>query len=235
MERCSWNDYASKVSITAVEGANNICMMVVDNVSFHHVKEVVEGFAGANWLIKFFPPNMTDELQPMDLVVNSVLKCEMRKLRIAMVFDSIQQYRTLLSQWSIAKADNPAITQPKPLFHPPKPSYKDAVRTMLQVHKSKLTTPQFVLSLSECFKKVGLVPMDDKGEYNKYREVKLGVVKKEKCLDNNDCVAGWCIDISTRRDDPSEDAEYAVPVQDPVVPVLTPVQSPSQVPVVPTI
>ena len=46
----------------------------------------------------------TDELHPMDLIVHIVLKSEMRKLRIAMVFDSLQHYRTLLTQWSIAKA-----------------------------------------------------------------------------------------------------------------------------------
>lgn len=60
--------------------SNGKFLMVVDNVSFHHVQEVVAAFTNVGWILKFLPPNMTDELQPMDLVVNSVLKSEMRRL-----------------------------------------------------------------------------------------------------------------------------------------------------------
>jgi hypothetical protein len=49
-------------------------MMVVDNCGSHKVAEVIAAFKGAGWLIVFLPPNMTGELQPMDLVVNAVCK-----------------------------------------------------------------------------------------------------------------------------------------------------------------
>lgn len=205
------------------------CLMVVDNVAFHHVKEVVEAFAAAEWVIKFFPPNMTDELQPMDLIVNAVLKCEMRKLRIALVFESLQAYRQLLLQWSVASVDNRDL--PKPVFDPPKPNYKDAVKTMLEVHRVHLASPQFIASLTACFKKVGLIP--DAGTYKKYRAVKLGEIKKEKGLTTNDCVAGWYIDLTTRRDgemDKESDEAEVVPPRVPTAPLQE-----AQVPVVVTI
>lgn len=180
------------------------------------VKEVVEAFAAAEWLIKFFPPNMTDELQPMDLIVNAVLKAEMRALRINMVFDSLQVFRALLKQWSLTRVGE------QPSFDPPKPNYKDAVKTMLFVHQNKLCAEEFIVSLSKCFKKVGLVP--EEGKYNPYRAVKLGEVKKEKGLTSNDCVAGWCIDLTTRRD-VEEVAAEAPTVQVPKTPleILIPV------------
>ena len=126
----------------------------------------------------------------------------------------------------MAVVDNPNL--PKPKFEPPKPTYKDAVRTMLEVHKVKLSTEQFQCSLSECFKKVALVPQAA-GEYTKYRPVKLGVVKKEG-LNNGDSIAGWCIDITTRRDEPDEDPEFDVPSTAPAL--TTPQETPQLVPVI---
>ena len=143
-----------------------------------------------------------------------------------MVFSSLQQFRAELLQWSVAVVDNPNL--PKPKFEPPKPTYKDAVRTMLEVHKVKLSTEQFQCSLSECFKKVALVPQAA-GEYTKYRPVKLGVVKKEG-LNNGDSIAGWCIDITTRRDEPDEDPEFDVPSTAPAL--TTPQETPQLVPVI---
>lgn len=187
---------------------NEKCLMVVDNVSFHHVKEVIDSFATGDWIIKFFPSNMTDELQPMDLIVNAVLKADMRKQRAALVFEAVQLFRAEMLQWSAAAIDAPTL--PRPVFDPPKPTYKDAVRIMLDIHKTKLATPQFQASLSKCFEKVGLIPTKE-GEYNKYKQNKLGEVKKEDGLTKNDCIAGWIIDFSTPRDDPEVEKEIQEP------------------------
>ncbi len=49
-------------------------LMVCDGSPCHSVPEVKEAFTDAGWLVELFPPNMTAELQPMDLVVNAVVK-----------------------------------------------------------------------------------------------------------------------------------------------------------------
>jgi hypothetical protein len=43
-------------------------------IGAHKTQIVQQAFQSANWLLKFFPPNMTHILQPMDLKVNSVVK-----------------------------------------------------------------------------------------------------------------------------------------------------------------
>ncbi len=69
------------------------CMMVVDNCGCHKVAEVVAAFMTVGWILKFFPPNMTGELQPMDLVVNAVCKKALRSLRIGKVLDYMRKYK----------------------------------------------------------------------------------------------------------------------------------------------
>ena len=206
----------------ALNAPNEQCMMVVDNVSFHHVKEVTTAFAAAQWILKFFPPNMTDELQPMDLVVNAVLKAEMRKLRAKMVYDALDQFRTDLTRWSICVRDD--NTLPKPIFNPPKPTYKDGVQTMLNIHHGKLKSVQFQDSLKKCFEKVGLIPFNDHGAYKEYIPKKLGTLDsiKFESLNAEDSLAGWCVDVSTLRDCNYVDEEFAPPPPVPVAPLSNP-------------
>jgi hypothetical protein len=61
------------------------CLMAVDNSGCHKVGELVLAFQTVGWILKFFPPNMTGALQPMDLVVNSVCKKSLRHLRTVRV------------------------------------------------------------------------------------------------------------------------------------------------------
>jgi hypothetical protein len=80
-------------------------LMVVDNVGFHHFAEVKAAAAAAGWLLMFLPPNITDELQPMDLVVNAVLNAEMRKLRMTAVMEYFTIFRRDYNDWRTACLD----------------------------------------------------------------------------------------------------------------------------------
>ncbi|KAJ1442028.1 hypothetical protein B484DRAFT_390393 [Ochromonadaceae sp. CCMP2298] len=74
-EKKAWNDTVgmcmhAQLQLKPFEerhSPNDKCMMVVDNVGFHHVTEVKAAFAAAGWLLKFFPRNMTDELMNYSL------------------------------------------------------------------------------------------------------------------------------------------------------------------------
>ena len=77
--------------------------MMEDNVSFHKTQQVKDAYAEANWLVEFWPPNMTDELQPMDLNVNIAFKNIMRKLRSRSIYDYFQTFRDLMTAYYMSK------------------------------------------------------------------------------------------------------------------------------------
>ena len=108
----------------------------------------------AGWIFAFFPSNMTDELQPMDLTVNSICKGAMRSMRIDQAFDSLLQFRADYFQ---AKAQN----RPLPQFVCDIPSYRDGVVNMLELFNTKFQEHSFKDKLAHTFVTVGLCPILD--------------------------------------------------------------------------
>jgi hypothetical protein len=68
-------------------------LAVLDNCGCHHVKAVAAAFIAAGWVVLFYPANMTDELQVMDLVANGPLKQFMRHQRILSVLAYFHLYK----------------------------------------------------------------------------------------------------------------------------------------------
>jgi hypothetical protein len=127
---------------------------------------------------------MTDKLQPMDLVLNSKFKCEMRRLRIGKVLDYFETYR---QEWrEYVKEIAEGLTVEEPTYKPPKPNYKDAVATLLMVASTHLIAPEFQQSLTRCFVKVGLTQESERFLNHVPRQ--MGKVKLE--LDGDDSIAG---------------------------------------------
>jgi len=77
-------------------------LMVWDSCSSHLTKSVVDAFTEANITVLQLPVNMTDKLQPMDLVVNGPLKAGIRRDRCFKIYEALQDFRT---EWAEAKAD----------------------------------------------------------------------------------------------------------------------------------
>ena len=86
----------------------------------------------------FFPPNMTHLLQPMDLVVNSVVKSAMRKRRIEML-------RMYFRDYQVECRRNQRLQPPlaMPGFDPPSPSIIDG---LIKIRERSLLNDSFKLS-----------------------------------------------------------------------------------------
>jgi hypothetical protein len=65
-------------------------LLVVDNCPSHTVKAV---FAENNIILKFLPKDMTDRLQPMDLVVNGPLKASIKSARGLSLYNSLVNWK----------------------------------------------------------------------------------------------------------------------------------------------
>ena len=133
---------------------NDSAMMVSDNVSFHHAAAIKRAMRAARWFQGFFPPNMTDELQPQDLVANAVFKADMRRRRCVDVFEAMQVFRAELIQWAQDVVINGSATRPQ--WKPPKGNYMQTVQAVFACVRGRMTEPDFMLSMNRCFIKVGL-------------------------------------------------------------------------------
>jgi hypothetical protein len=185
-------------------------LMVYDNVSFHNTNQVVNAFQAADWFVKNWAPNMTDELQPMDLVENKVFKSAMRDYRASQIYDYLQEFRSALCEFYQRKGMGIANTE-EPIWTPPKTTYKQTVPLVFKVLDEKYADPKFVTSLKTCFVSVGLAQkLNIYGQLDGFvtfnRKIKCLVDDAEFTLENHEsnCFKGWLIDCTTKRDDPDE-------------------------------
>jgi hypothetical protein len=190
------------------------CLMVADNVSFHKTQSVKSAYEEEGWISENFPPNMTDELQPMDLVVNRTFKNVMRQKRSLEIYDYLQEYRNLLNRYYTRKGQGEiGENNPYPMWTPPKSNYKKAVVDVFNCIHNELNNEYFQRSMTKCFVDVGLVrPVDQyklPTNYVNYCRKKLGhaSLKIEDDLNEGDCIAGWIIDFVQRADQTEESDE----------------------------
>ena len=188
------------------------CLMVADNVGFHKTTSVKAAYNEEGWLSENLPPNMTDELQPMDLVVNRTFKSIMRKKRAMDIYDYLQAYRNLLNQYYNRKGMGELdVNNPYPIWTPPKSNYKKAVIDVFNCVHNDLNNETFQRSMTKCFVDVGLLrPVDQykaNTNYVNYCRKKLGYasLKVSEDLSEGDCIAGWIIDFVQRADQADND------------------------------
>jgi hypothetical protein len=135
-------------------------------------------FIDAGWTTMFFPPNMTHILQPMDLVVNSVVKSAMRRQRVQLLMDYFTDYKNRYLR---------ATLQPEqvhPIFDPPSPTLIEGIIAMYAMREQSLLNDKFRNSVKRVFQSVGLAPIvsenDPQGTFVTYRgESTPGTIRKE--------------------------------------------------------
>ncbi len=127
-------------------------LIVLDNCGPHKTTFVRDAFIEAGWKALYLPPNMTDILQPMDLVVNSMVKSFIRNKRIDMTMNYFHDFRNSCQR--IQERDPRA---PLPSFNPPAPVLLDGLNSLFQI-KENFNTEKFRSSVKKVFLSVGLTP-----------------------------------------------------------------------------
>ena len=147
----------------ALHRPNKKVLLVWDNCPSHHVKTVTGSFQSSNIELGFLPPNMTDILQVMDLVVNATLKSGLRRRHCDILYQSFQTWQTETSK-KLRKDKSYKIEQ----FLPPKVSLVDGLNAVIDVCESTFKEDSFKTSLRRGFVRGMLVKDKDAKDYNVY-------------------------------------------------------------------
>jgi len=135
-------------------------LMVWDNCGPHNVDAVKQRFAAAGIDTESLPPNMTDNLQVMELVVNGALKAAIRRARCVGLFFFFQSFKNKCMS-AIAKKEE------LPAFSPPKVTLQQGLITLLAT-VARLATPHFQGGMGRAFVKVGLLQIPGTSVLNSF-------------------------------------------------------------------
>lgn len=135
---------------------------IVDNCGCHKSQEVINAWHAEGITLKFLPPNMTDQLQPMDLAVNKPMKDALRKFNNERSFE-------LFQTWRAENAAAVAANVPYQRFHPFAASSVDGVKTMCAKIKEMREDDSFQAGLARVYVRAGLVRGPD-GRLAVYRD-----------------------------------------------------------------
>lgn len=137
-------------------------LLVMDNCGPHSVPAVEATFSAAGITVEKLPPNMTAQLQVMDLVVNGPLKAAIRSERCKQLFHLFQSWKERCQ--SLLDAGEKLL----PNFDPPRVSQVDGMITLIECWKGRMRSPTFVDGLKRAFVHVGLAPEGDPPMYRNY-------------------------------------------------------------------
>lgn len=131
------------------------CLMVVDHARFPTSQAVCDAYTQAGWIVHFLPPYMSDELQPINLIVNKQFKSVIKSRRSSSINESLDTYRTELQYYYTNLARGNAYAT-KPIWRPTPLTYKAVIPQVLSCLHHDFNEEYFVKSLKSSFRWVGL-------------------------------------------------------------------------------
>lgn len=136
----------------------------MDNVGSHKTDALHEIFREACVEVGYLPPNMTQFLQVLDLVVNGPLKAHIRRLRAENLMKYFRQYKCLYND----ERQKPQEQRVIPKWNPPKPSMEECILAVMELMTTgDLTTTKAKASIAATFEKTGNVAQSN-GEFVKF-------------------------------------------------------------------
>jgi hypothetical protein len=155
----AWNDTVRMAMIlkplAASRGGKFFLWM--DNVSSHKTDVLEAILKEAAIEVGFFPPNMTQYLQILDLVVNGPLKAHIRRKRGEILLDYFRQYKVLYN----AEMDKPVDERIMPRWSPPKPTVHECIMELMHVMYdigTRFTSEEFKTNVENTFVNTGTLP-----------------------------------------------------------------------------
>lgn len=127
-------------------------LLVMDNCGPHGVLAVQEAFAAQDIAVEHLPPNLTGQLQVMDLVVNGPLKAAIRRERCKALHTNFLAWK---AEWAMELVKL-AADRRMPSFRSPKPSIADGLRTLFATCSGDFQAEGFKKGLQRSFVNVGL-------------------------------------------------------------------------------
>jgi hypothetical protein len=121
--------------------------LVLDSCSSHEVDSVLQVFAEHGIKVFYLPVNMTDILQPVDLVANAPIKARVKRARAVQLYEYFQQF-------GLDYAHSPTTE-----YRPPAPTQGAYIELVSQIFSESFTSDSFANSVKRCFVSVGLAPL----------------------------------------------------------------------------
>jgi DDE superfamily endonuclease len=166
----AWNDQVrmlmwSDLIILPIKNEKKKLFLWVDNCGSHKT-DLVRNYVTANEIdVAYLPPNMTSELQVLDLVVNGPLKTHIRQLRARRIVSYLQQYLK-------DKKENGITAE----FEVPKPELIEGICDTFNLFAKEFCTTKFKDGVNRSFK-TGTIP-----EYSDIQHISFKEYKREdKC------------------------------------------------------
>lgn len=125
-----------------------------DNCGSHRTSSVRDTIHETGIDVAFLPPNMTSELQVLDLVVNGPIKSHIKNKRAERLYDSFQKYKLE----RMADADLPSDQRTSPDFLPPKPSMNEGMQDLISLFDDQFTHEKFKKCINASFISTGTLP-----------------------------------------------------------------------------
>lgn len=127
-------------------------LLVMDSCGPHGVAVVRDTFNAQGIKVEHLPPNLTGELQVMDLVVNGPLKAAIRRERCLALHTNFLAWK---ADWKTELTKPPSDRVMK-LFNPPTVTLADGLRTLFATCAKDFRTDAFKNGLQRAFVNVGL-------------------------------------------------------------------------------
>ena len=126
-----------------------------DNCGSHKTSSVKEVIAETNIDVAFLPPNMTAELQVLDLVVNGPIKAHVKNKRARRLYDRFQDYKIE----RLADMKLPRNQRRNPEFKPPKPTMLEGMKDLILLFQEQFTEEKFKKCVNTTFINTGTLPV----------------------------------------------------------------------------
>ena len=125
-----------------------------DNCGSHRTSSVRDTILETDIDVAFLPPNMTSELQVLDLVVNGPIKSHVKNKRAERLYDSFRIYKAN----RMADMALPSDQRKSPDFIPPKPSMTEGMQDLIMLFDSEFKQDKSRNCINASFISTGTLP-----------------------------------------------------------------------------